>query len=68
MQVLKENTFGKYAVGGSTVFYMPHCDCHLYNNVLRANWSPQQLCKIAILGMLSCSCIQPSLLMEWFGL
>ncbi len=30
---------------------MPHCDCHLYNNLLKANWGPHQLHKIAILGI-----------------
>ena len=52
LQVLKENNAGGCAVTEPTLFYMPHCDCHLYNNLLKANWSPQQLCKIAILGNL----------------
>lgn len=50
IEVLEENDSGKYAVTGPTLFYMPHCDCHLYNNLLKANWGPRQLCKIAILG------------------
>lgn len=66
LQVLKENDSGKYAVSGPTLFYMPHCDCHLYNNLLKANWGPQQLCKIAILGMLPCTYIQTRLLIRWY--
>lgn len=50
LQVSQENVSGKHLADGATLFYMPHCDCHLYNNLLKANWGPHQLCKIAILG------------------
>ena len=29
---------------------MPHCGVAMYNNLLWANWSIQDLCKVAILG------------------
>eukprot|EP00051_Salpingoeca_urceolata_P027068 m.479904 g.479904 ORF g.479904 m.479904 type:complete len:391 (+) comp21629_c0_seq1:383-1555(+) len=34
----------------ATLFFMPHCPLPLYNNVLAANWHPQTLPCVAILG------------------
>eukprot|EP00899_Mesostigma_viride_P003493 jgi/Mesvir1/13144/Mv06113-RA.1 len=33
-----------------TLFYMPHCEARLYDNLLSANWSHDQLCRLVILG------------------
>ena len=33
-----------------TLFYMPHCGRAMYNNLLWANWSPQHLSKVAVIG------------------
>lgn len=48
--VSEQDISGRYLAVTPTLFYMPHCDCHLYNNLLKANWGPHQLHKIAILG------------------
>ena len=33
-----------------TLVYMVHCDMWMYNNLLWANWSPETLCKVALVG------------------
>ena len=33
-----------------TVFYMPHCGKALYNNLLWANWQPELLSLLTIVG------------------
>lgn len=48
---IQENEEGRRVAVGPTLFYMPHCEAHLYDNVLKANRSsPGSLKKIAILG------------------
>ncbi|KAJ7109211.1 SRR1-domain-containing protein [Mycena epipterygia] len=34
---------GRYSLDSPTILWMPHCDLELYENVLRANWSREQL-------------------------
>ncbi|DBB04345.1 TPA: sensitivity to red-light reduced protein, variant 2 [Trebouxia sp. C0004] len=51
IKVSEQDISGRYLAITPTLFYMPHCDCHLYNNLLKANWGPHQLRKIAILGI-----------------
>ncbi|XP_062582514.1 SRR1-like protein [Saccostrea cucullata] len=48
--VLSENEEGKRSCDSSTLFYMPHCGKSLYNNLLFANWSPDRLCHLIIIG------------------
>ena len=37
-------------VSEPTFFFMPHCPAYLYDSVLQANWDPDLLSKIVILG------------------
>lgn len=49
IQVLSENERGKRLVHGVfTLFFMPHCPLHLYDNVLWANWD--MLDKVMLFG------------------
>lgn len=50
LQVLTENEEAKRCCEGPSLFYMPHCGKSLYNNLLFANWSPERLCHIVIIG------------------
>lgn len=50
LQVLKENEEAKRCCERPTLFFMPHCGKSLYNNLLFANWSPDRLCHIVIIG------------------
>ncbi|XP_076346926.1 SRR1-like protein [Tachypleus tridentatus] len=49
-EVIIKNEEGKRSVKTKTLFYMPHCGKPLYNSVLWANWSPDQLPLVVILG------------------
>lgn len=40
------DTDGKHAVQRPTILYMPHCDLNLYENIIGANWSEEQLARI----------------------
>jgi hypothetical protein len=37
---------GKHEVERPTILYMPHCDLKLYENIIGANWSEEQLARI----------------------
>ncbi|KAG1826968.1 SRR1-domain-containing protein [Suillus subaureus] len=37
---------GKHGVERPTILYMPHCDLKLYENIIGANWSEEQLARI----------------------
>ncbi|KAG2116678.1 SRR1-domain-containing protein [Suillus discolor] len=37
---------GKHAVERPTILFMPHCDLKLYENIIGANWSEEQLARI----------------------
>ncbi|XP_056008981.1 SRR1-like protein isoform X2 [Ostrea edulis] len=50
LQVLSENEEGKRQCEKTTLFYMPHCGKSLYNNLLSANWTPDRLCHLIIIG------------------
>ena len=50
LQPMPEDEKGARAAGGPTLFYMPHCEAVLYDNLLKANWSPSALPHVAVLG------------------
>ena len=39
-----------YMLQEPTVAYMPHCDLQLYESLLRANWSPEQLPQLVLIA------------------
>lgn len=47
---IAKNEEGRRKVLRPTLFYMPHCEAWLYNNVLQANWIPHTLGQLVILG------------------
>jgi hypothetical protein len=47
---LSVNENGRRTVNRPTLFFMPHCDITLTDSVLEANWTPENLNKIIILG------------------
>ncbi|XP_013782894.1 SRR1-like protein [Limulus polyphemus] len=49
-EIIVKNEEGKRSVKTKTLFYMPHCGKPLYNSVLWANWSPDHLPLVVILG------------------
>ncbi|WIA36017.1 hypothetical protein OEZ86_007380 [Tetradesmus obliquus] len=49
LRVIEENEEGRRAVQGPTLFYLPHCEAGLTDNLLLANASPQQQ-HLALLG------------------
>lgn len=48
--VIPENEQGRHLVSRRTIFFMPHCDLHLYNNLLASNWGRDSLPKLLVLG------------------
>lgn len=44
------DTDGKLAVERPTILYMPHCDLKLYENIVGANWSEEQLARIIFIA------------------
>jgi len=48
--LLTEAAAADHRVTESTLFYMPHCDASVYNDVLDANWAAESLPELAILG------------------
>jgi len=50
LSVLSTDEAGARAVAHPTLFYMPHCEAVLYDNLLASNWSPTALPRLAILG------------------
>lgn len=51
-KIIVENEYcaRKLNSSSSTLIYMPHLDKYLYNNLLGANWSPEDLSKLVVLG------------------
>ncbi len=65
MQLIHENEHCAHAVVGPALFFMPHCSLSLFENLLRANWSADQVCVvngylIALTSSLMTSCVSPA--------
>ncbi|GBN16267.1 SRR1-like protein [Araneus ventricosus] len=50
LNVLDVNEEAKRTAFSKTIFFMPHCDLPLYNNLLWANWSKDSLSKLILIG------------------
>ncbi|KAJ2890190.1 hypothetical protein IWW38_004270 [Coemansia aciculifera] len=50
VSIIAENEEARRSVTVKTLFFMPHCEEFLYDNLLAANWSPEQLTRILIIG------------------
>ncbi|KAJ2735754.1 hypothetical protein IW152_001392 [Coemansia sp. BCRC 34962] len=50
VSIIAENEQAKRNATKRTLFFMPHCEEFLYNNVLAANWSPESLSRVVIIG------------------
>ncbi|KAK7317351.1 hypothetical protein RJT34_01497 [Clitoria ternatea] len=48
--VISINEHGRREALKPTMFFMPHCEAELYNNLLRANWKPELLSNMVIFG------------------
>ncbi|GAV61157.1 SRR1 domain-containing protein [Cephalotus follicularis] len=48
--VLSINEKGRQHVKRPTLFYMPHCEAGLYDNLLHANWEVESLYRIILFG------------------
>ena len=53
LEVLETNCEGRFEVPDADpaqIFYLPHCPKQLSNNLLWANWSPEKLQKLVVVG------------------
>lgn len=50
LEVLEVNEEAKRTINRKTIFFMPHCDLPLYNNLIGANWKEDSLSKLIIIG------------------
>ncbi|KAJ6630662.1 SRR1-domain-containing protein, partial [Mycena sp. CBHHK59/15] len=50
IRILPENKDGRYPLEVPTILWMPHCDMDLYENLLRANWSREQLSRVILIS------------------
>ncbi|XVF82187.1 hypothetical protein PTKIN_Ptkin16aG0024900 [Pterospermum kingtungense] len=48
--VLAVNEQGRRQAIKPTLFFMPHCEAELYNNLLQANWGVESLNRVALFG------------------
>lgn len=48
--VLSVNEFGRRRALSPTLFFMPHCEAELYDNLLQANWGVDTLNRMALFG------------------
>lgn len=48
--VLSVNEQGRRQATKPTLFYMPHCEAQLYDNLLQANWAGELLNRIVLFG------------------
>ncbi|KAI0374679.1 SRR1-domain-containing protein, partial [Pilatotrama ljubarskyi] len=47
---LPENRHASYGLRSPTIVFMPHCDLHLYENLLRENWSRAHLANVLLIA------------------
>ncbi|KAH7924552.1 hypothetical protein BV22DRAFT_497717 [Leucogyrophana mollusca] len=50
MKMLADNKNAKHPLGRPTILYMPHCDIGLYENIIRENWTVEQLSGIVFIA------------------
>ncbi|KAJ1896233.1 hypothetical protein LPJ66_004110 [Kickxella alabastrina] len=50
VSLISINEEAQRAVSCRTLFYMPHCEQFLYENLVRANWSKERIPQLIILG------------------
>ncbi|KAI0336322.1 hypothetical protein GY45DRAFT_1222945, partial [Cubamyces sp. BRFM 1775] len=50
LTALPDNRVPSYGIRSPTIVFMPHCDLHLYENLLRENWSPAQLPNVLLIA------------------
>ncbi|KAJ7632459.1 hypothetical protein FB45DRAFT_503949 [Roridomyces roridus] len=52
MPVLAENNAseGRYPLDSPTLLWMPHCDLDLYESILAANWTREQLSYVILVS------------------
>jgi len=48
-RIIESNEEAKRKIENETLFYMPHCEKYLYNNLLEVNWNAV-LSKMVIIG------------------
>ncbi|KAE8711957.1 Protein SENSITIVITY TO RED LIGHT REDUCED 1 [Hibiscus syriacus] len=48
--ILSVNEQGRREAKKPTLFFMPHCEAELYNNLLQANWGVDALNRVALFG------------------
>ncbi|KAI0721566.1 SRR1-domain-containing protein [Cerioporus squamosus] len=47
---IPENRTARHALESPTIAFMPHCDLHLYENLLRENWSRERLPNVLLIA------------------
>ncbi|KAI0670584.1 SRR1-domain-containing protein [Trametes maxima] len=50
LTALPENRHANYELRSPTIVFMPHCDLHLYENILRANWTIARLPNVLLIA------------------
>lgn len=50
LELIAKDEQGARAVEEPTLFFLPHLEAALCDNLLRANWSPERLPRVALLG------------------
>ncbi|KAJ1719715.1 hypothetical protein LPJ53_005573 [Coemansia erecta] len=50
IEVLTENEEGRRVARERTLFFMPHCEQFLYENLVAANWTRETLEKVVVVG------------------
>ncbi|KAK8965149.1 Protein SENSITIVITY TO RED LIGHT REDUCED 1 [Platanthera guangdongensis] len=48
--VIANDECGRREATAPSIFYMPHCEAVLYENLLNANWKPEMLRRMVLLG------------------